>query len=107
MSVLLCPFLVSIALSNASSVNDAGGAGSVGRLTASFGLVWAINIPIINRSVIWWNSLHQGPSITLRGSTIDSSMLWPLGFTVLGFSLLFGSIVLMRMRAIFAQKKVE
>src|SRR3546814_15502435 len=34
-------------------------------------------------------------------------MLWPLGFTVLGFSLLFGSIVLMRMRAILAQTKVE
>ncbi|HEY9579332.1 MAG TPA: heme ABC transporter permease CcmC [Rhizorhapis sp.] len=107
MLVLLFLYLGYIALANASSVNDAGGRGSVSRVTAIFGLVGAINIPIINRSVVWWNSLHQGPSITLRGSTIDSSMLWPLGFTVLGFSLLFGSIVLMRMRAILAQTKVE
>src|SRR3546814_8724058 len=87
MLVLLFLYLGYIALANASSVNDAGGRGSVSRVTAIFGLVGAINIPIINRSVVWWNSLDQGPSITLRGSTIDRSMLWPLGFTVLGFSL--------------------
>ena len=66
----------------------------------------AINIPIINRSVVWWNSLHQGPSITLSGSSIDNALLWPLGLTVLGFSLLFGAIVLMRMRRIIADNRV-
>lgn len=107
MLVLLFLYLGYIALANASSGEGAGGRGSVSRVTAIFGLVGAINIPIINRSVIWWNSLHQGPSITLRGSAIDGSILWPLGFTVLGFSLLFGAIVLMRMRALLAQNKVE
>jgi heme exporter protein C len=34
-------------------------------------------------------------------------LLWPLGFTLLGFTLLFGAIVLMRMRAMLAQNKVE
>jgi heme exporter protein C len=57
--------------------------------------------------VVWWNSLHQGPSITIRGSTIETALLWPLGLTLLGFSLWFGAIVLMRMRAILAQNKVE
>src|SRR3546814_18309957 len=84
-----------------------GRGGSLSRGAAIYALVGAINIPIINRSVVWWNSLHQGPSITLRGSSIDGSLLWPLGLTVLGFTLLFGSIVLMRMRAILAQTKVE
>src|SRR3546814_14220470 len=64
------------------------------------------NIPIINRSVVWWNSLHQGPSITLGGSSIDAALLWPLGLTLLGFSLLFGGIVLMRMRRIIADNRV-
>ena len=105
--MLLFLYLGYIALANASSGEGPGDRGSVSRVTAIFGLVGAINIPIINRSVIWWNSLHQGPSITLRGSTIDGSILWPLGFTVLGFSLLFGAIVLMRMRALLAQNKVE
>lgn len=107
MLVLFFLYLGYIALANASSGEGAGGRGGVSRVTAIFGLVGAINIPIINRSVVWWNSLHQGPSITLRGSTIDSSILWPLGFTMLGFSMLFAAIVLMRMRAILAQNKVE
>ena len=44
----------------------------------------------------------------VRGSsTIDGSMLWPLLASALGFSLLFGAIVLMRMRASLARQKVE
>ncbi len=77
------------------------------RVVAIFGIVGAINIPIINRSVVWWNSLHQGPSITMKGSSIASEILWPLGFTVAGFTLLFAAIVLMRMRAILAATKVD
>ena len=76
------------------------------RAAAILTLVGAINIPIINRSVVWWNSLHQGPSITMRGSSIDGSLLWPLGLTLAGFSLLFGAIVLMRMRRIIADNRV-
>tara|TARA_A100001391_G_scaffold190419_1_gene162832 strand:+ start:1055 stop:1945 length:891 start_codon:yes stop_codon:yes gene_type:complete len=106
MLVLLFLYLGYIALANASARQGAG-QGGVSNVTAIFGLVGAINIPIINRSVVWWNSLHQGPSITLRGSSIDMALLWPLGLTVLGFSLWFGAIVLMRMRAILAQNKVE
>ena len=40
-------------------------------------------------------------------STIDGSILWPLLVSALGFSLLFGAIVLMRMRAELARNKVE
>ena len=38
-------------------------------------LAGVINIPIIYFSVRWWNSLHQGASITPAGSSIDPSML--------------------------------
>jgi heme exporter protein C len=105
MLVLLFLYLGYIALANASAQD--GQEGGVSRVTAIFALVGAVNIPIINRSVVWWNSLHQGPSITLRGSSIDASILWPLGFTLIGFSLLFAAIVLMRMRAILAENMVE
>jgi heme exporter protein C len=109
MLVLFFLYLGYIALADASaqSGQSPGQDGGVSRVTAIFGLVGAVNVPIINRSVVWWNSLHQGPSITLRGSSIDMSLLWPLGLTVLGFSLLFGAIVLMRMRAILAETRVE
>ena len=81
--------------------------GQSSRIAAIFGIVGAVNIPIINRSVVWWNSLHQPPSITVGGSAIDAVYLWPLMVSVIGFSLLFGAIVLMRMRAILAGVQAE
>lgn len=77
------------------------------RIPAIFGLVGAINIPIINRSVVWWNSLHQPPSITVGKSAIDPEFLAPLLIAVLGFSLMFGGVVLARMRALLAQAQAE
>jgi heme exporter protein C len=75
--------------------------------TAIFGIVGAINIPIIRGSVTWWNSLHQPPSITTRGSAISGELLWPLGLTLVGFTLIFVTIVLMRMRTALARNKME
>ena len=66
-----------------------------------------INIPIINRSVIWWESQHQKASITLGGSSIDQAYLVPLFVSVAGFSLLFGALVLMRMRTALAEMRIE
>ncbi len=77
------------------------------RIPAIFGLLGAINIPIINRSVVWWNSLHQPPSITMGKSAIDAQFLVPLMVAVLGFSLLFGGVVLARMRALLADIQAE
>lgn len=105
MLVLLFLYCGYIALASASS--DAQEEGGVSRVTAIYGLVGAVNIPIIKYSVVWWNSLHQAPSITTSGSAIAASMLWPLGLTVLGFSLWFGAVVLIRMRTILAVNKVE
>jgi heme exporter protein C len=76
-------------------------------VTALFALVGAINLPIIHYSVTWWNSLHQGQSISLTKSSIDSSMLWPLAFTVTGFTCWFAGIALLRMRAILAETRIE
>ena len=104
MLVLLFLYAGFIALTSGDDGQRQGG--SLSRGAAIYALVGAINIPIINRSVVWWNSLHQGPSITLGGSSIDGALLWPLGLTVLGFSLLFGAIVLMRMRRIIADNRV-
>ena len=104
MLVLLFLFLAYIALAGAEREK-----GGEGRLTAIFGLVGAVNLPIIHYSVVWWNTLHQPQSISFlrRTSTIDASMLWPLLVSALGFSLLFGALVLMRMRAELARNKVE
>jgi len=42
-------------------------------------IVGAVNLPIIHYSVKWWNTLHQGSSVSLLGgSSIDASILWPM-----------------------------
>jgi heme exporter protein C len=104
MLVLLFLYFAFIALAGAEK--EKGGEGGI---TALFGLVGAVNLPIIHYSVLWWNTLHQGQSISfVRGtSTIAPAMLWPLLASALGFSLLFGAIVLMRMRAELARNKAE
>ena len=76
-------------------------------MTAIFGLVGAVNIPIINRSVVWWNSLHQPASITAGKSSIDGTFLWPLLIAALGFTLIFGGVVLARMRMLLADIQTE
>ena len=102
MLVLFFLYLGYIALANASSEK-----GSVSRVAAVFGIIGAVNIPIINRSVVWWESQHQKASITLGGSAISDAYLWPLFAAAIGFSLLFGAIVLMRMRAALAEIRIE
>ena len=81
--------------------------GGEGRLAALFGLVGAINLPIIHYSVLWWRTLHQGQSIGISGSSISNDILWPLLMSAVGFTCLFGAAVLMRMRAELAEAKVE
>lgn len=102
MLVLLFLYAAYIALAQASARE-----GASARIPAIFGLVGAVNIPIINRSVVWWNSLHQPPSITMGKSAIDPAFLWPLLFAVLGFSLIFAGVVLARMRALLAEIQAE
>lgn len=81
--------------------------GGDGRVPAVFGVAGTVLLPIIRYSVVWWNTLHQGPSIGLTSSTIDRAILWPLPLTLLGFTLLFASIVLMRMRTMLARARTE
>ena len=102
MLLLFFVYLGFIALSQA----DRDRAGD-GRIPALYGVAGTVLLPIIRYSVIWWNTLHQGPSIGLTGSSIARTLLWPLPITTLGFTLLFGAIVLMRMRAMLARAKAE
>jgi heme exporter protein C len=104
-SMLILFFLYLGYIALASAERERGGDG---RMAALFGLVGAINLPIIHYSVLWWRTLHQGQSISITGgSTIAPALLWPLPLTLVGFSLLFGAAVLMSMRADLARTKVE
>lgn len=102
MLVLLFLYFAYIALADAAARD-----GGTSRAPAIFGLVGAVNIPIINRSVVWWNSLHQPASISIGKSSIDPAFLWALLAAAAGFSLIFGGVVLARMRTILADAQAE
>ncbi|MFC3025531.1 heme ABC transporter permease [Vibrio zhugei] len=62
-------------------------------------LVGVVNIPIIHYSVNWWNTLHQGQTISKFGKpSIAPDMLWPLLINILAFALLFSALALIRFR---------
>jgi len=69
------------------------------RAAAILALVGSVNLPIIHYSVVWWNTLHQGPSLTLTGSAIDPSMLRPLFLMLGGFAAYFATVLIYRLRA--------
>jgi heme exporter protein C len=56
------------------------------KIVAILSLVGLIDLPIIHYSVYWWNTLHQGSSLSLFAKPkIAGSMLIPLMFCLFGF----------------------
>ena len=66
--------------------------------TAILAMVGLVNLPIVHFSVQWWNSLHQGDSIFVKGGpTIAASMLWPLFVMVAAYHVLTAWLFLVRL----------
>jgi heme exporter protein C len=69
------------------------------RAAALLSIVGVVNVPIIHYSVVWWNSLHQGPTIVKLGKpSMPGSMLWPALSMLLGFMLFYGAVLCIRVR---------
>jgi heme exporter protein C len=69
------------------------------RASAVLAIVGVVNVPIIHYSVTWWNSLHQAPSVMrLAKPAMAPSMLMPLLMMLLGFTLFFATVLLIRLR---------
>jgi heme exporter protein C len=69
------------------------------RASALLAVVGVINVPIIHYSVEWWNSLHQTASVMRVGRpAMPASMLVPLLMMIFGFTLLYGALLLTRLR---------
>lgn len=70
------------------------------RACALLAVVGVINVPIIHYSVEWWNTLHQGPTISrFDRPAMELDMLIPLLAAALGFTFMFGWLTLWGMRA--------
>ena len=71
-------------------------------------LVGGINLPIIHYSVIWWQTLHQGASLSFSGGNrMAYSMLWPLLIMTLSGWLYAWGMVLWRCKLIIAEHSIN
>lgn len=93
--VLLILYLGYMALR--SGIDDLGRAD---RASAVLAIIGVVNLPIIRYSVEWWNSIHQAPSVMkMERPSMPFDMLAPLLMMLLGFTLMFAAVMLVRMRA--------
>ena len=93
--ILLFLYLGVIALQNA--FEDKSLAGKAASVLA---LVGVINLPIIHYSVEWWNTLHQGATVSkLEKPSMSTDMLIPFAISFFGFAFLVASLACIRFRA--------
>jgi heme exporter protein C len=104
-SVLILFFLYLGYIALVNAFDDTGRGMRAGSILV---LVGAVNLPIIKFSVDWWNTLHQPASVLrLGGPTIHSSLLLPLLVMALAFTAFFVAVVILRLRAEIAARKIR
>jgi len=101
--ILLFLYLGYIAL--VESIDDVRRADNAGALLA---LVGAVNVPIIHFSVKWWNTLHQGASVSMTAAPkMASIMLTAMLILAIAFWFYTIAVVLTRVRAIILERERE
>ena len=76
------------------------------RAVAILAIVGVVNIPIIHYSVEWWQSLHQGPTVTkFDKPSIHWSMLIPLLTMALAFQVYYVLALFQRCRVELLQRE--
>ena len=99
--ILLFLYLGFMALQ--ASIDDPRRADKAGAILA---LVGVVNVPIIYFSVKWWNTLHQGASVSINKSpSMAHTMLWGMLLVALCFWMYSIAIALMRVRTIVLERE--
>jgi heme exporter protein C len=102
-SELILLFLYLGFMSLQAAIDDARRADKAGAVIA---LVGVVNVPIIYFSVKWWNTLHQGASVSLtRSPSMASTML--VGMLLMALAVWMYSIAatLLRVRCIILERE--
>lgn len=93
--ILLFLYFGVMALQNAFEDKTLGG-----KAASIIALVGVVNLPIIHYSVEWWNTLHQGATVSkFEKPSMSIEMLKPFLLSLFGFAFLAGTLVCMRFRA--------
>ena len=99
--ILLFLYVGFIALQ--SAIDDPRRADKAGAILA---LVGVVNVPIIYFSVKWWNTLHQGASVSLTKSpSMAATMLWGMLLCALACWMYAIAVALMRVRTIMLERE--
>lgn len=82
--------------------------GRAAKAAAILALVGVVNLPIIEFSVQWWSTLHQGESILRSGGPLISAVfLWPLFLMAAAYTLLFFALLIVRMRTEILERRTR
>ena len=101
--ILLFLYVGYIALVEA--IDDVRRADHAGALLA---IVGAVNVPVIYFSVRWWNTLHQGATITMSAAPkMQSTMLTAMLLLTFAFWAYAFAIVFVRARAIVLEREQD
>jgi heme exporter protein C len=88
-----------------AAIDDPRRADKAGAIIA---LVGVVNIPIIYFSVRWWNTLHQGASISMtRSPSMAQTMLWAMLIMALAFWMYSIAVALARVRNIMLERESQ
>jgi heme exporter protein C len=99
--ILLFLYLGFMALQ--AAIDDVRRADRAGALLA---IVGAVNVPIIYYSVQWWNTLHQGASVSLtKAPSMAATMLTGMLLMALAFWLYSIAVALARVRCIILERE--
>ena len=101
--ILLLLYLGYIALTEA--IDDPRRSANAGALLA---LVGVVNVPVIYFSVIWWNTLHQGATISMTTAPkMATTMLTSMLLLTLAFWAYSFAVVFTRTRAIVLEQEAD
>jgi heme exporter protein C len=76
------------------------------RASALLAIVGVVNVPIIYFSVKWWNTLHQGASVSVtKGSSMAAIMLEAMLVMALAFWAYCFAVVFARVRTIILERE--
>jgi heme exporter protein C len=76
------------------------------RASAVLALVGVINVPIIYFSVRWWNTLHQGASVSITAApTMAGTMVTAMLVMMAGFWMYSIAVTLARVRCVIVERE--
>ena len=98
--VLLFLYFGFIALSNAFDDPRRGD-----RAAALLALIGLVNLPIIYFSVHWWNTLHQGSTVKMTGTSMHVAMLTAMLLMTFSFWMYSIAVALTRVRSVILERE--